>query len=81
MIFGCAATSVGMSSYEEHEVGARYVRTNAVRLGTPGTWPEIIRQYKRNNPHLTLALLASKMDDETLDMVHDRQLEKKPIRL
>ena len=65
----------------DHEVGAWYVRTNAVRLAKPGVWEEIIRQYKRNNPHLTLALLASRLDDPTLDEIHDRQLTTKSHRL
>lgn len=69
-----------MSGYVEHEVGAWYVRTNAVRLGKPGTWEGIIRQYRRNNPHLTLALLASNLSDEELDIIHDRQLTEKPVR-
>lgn len=66
--------------YEQNEVGAAYVRTNAVRLGKPGTWEEIMRQYQRNNHHLSLALLASGLSDQELDEIHDRQLEIKPVR-
>lgn len=66
--------------YTEHQVGAWYVRTNKIRLSVPGVWEEIIKQYQRNNPHLSLALLASNLSDETLNEIHDRQLEIKPVR-
>lgn len=64
-----------------HEVGAWQVRTKGIRLSNPGVWEEIIRQYRRNNPHLSLALLASRLPDQVLDEIHDRQLEKKPSRV
>lgn len=68
-------------AYEEHEVGAWYVRTNKVRLAAPGVWEEIIRQWQRNNFHLPLPLLASKMTDAQLDAIHDGQLGSKLKRV
>jgi hypothetical protein len=78
--FGLPCDYLGMGSYIQNEVGARYVRTNRVRLVAPGVWEEIIRQYRRNNPHLPLALLASQLPDLLLNQIHDRQLEQKPVR-
>lgn len=51
---------------------ARHWRLRDIRLGNPEKWGEIIRQYQRNNPHLTLAMLASDLPDATLDSVHER---------
>ncbi len=59
--------------YEEHEVGANYVRTNPVRLSKPGVWEKVARGYQKFNTHLTLAQLASNnLSKEDLADIHTR---------
>ena len=55
-------------------------RMRGLRLGNAEKWREVKRRWKDNNPHLTLALLASQLSDEQLNEIHDRPLEVKPIR-
>lgn len=55
----------------------RHWRLKKIRYGDQATWDKIIQRYNDPtlNPHLSLALLASDLDDSTLDEIHDRVKE------
>lgn len=56
-------------------------RIRGLRLGNTREWERVINRYRANNPHLTLALLASDLSDETLIEIHDRMLEIKSVKI
>ena len=73
-----------MGGYQEHLVGAWYVRTNKVRLGAPGVWKRVIEEYQspQLNPQLSLAHYASYLSHEELLEIHDRkkaEMEEKVV--